>query len=139
MLDVVHNRARKRQRSRSCFVCDFLALLRHAEGRDSSSVFQNDRVAARACCCHQTHRRHQPRSPNFPTSLHPLNLPHHCVSIEATLPLYAQSQYTTSMSLRAFTFSLAILLCAVSLTAQQAPLREPRELLAALNRVQLDS
>ena len=42
------------------------------------------------------------------------------------------------MSLRAFTFSLTILLCAVSLTAQQAPPREPRELLAALNRVQLD-
>jgi len=42
------------------------------------------------------------------------------------------------MSLRAFTFSLIILLCAVSLTAQQAPPREPRELLAALNRVQLD-
>ena len=42
------------------------------------------------------------------------------------------------MSLRAFTFSPIVLLCAVSLTAQQAPPREPRELLAALNRVQLD-
>jgi len=42
------------------------------------------------------------------------------------------------MTLRAFTSSLTVLLCAVSLTAQQAPPREPRELLAALNRVQLD-
>src|SRR5882724_1564369 len=43
-----------------------------------------------------------------------------------------------AMSPRAFSFSLIILLCAVSLRAQQAPPREPRELLAALNRVQLD-
>ncbi len=38
----------------------------------------------------------------------------------------------------ALTFSPIILLCAVSLSAQQAPPREPRELLAALNRVQVD-
>jgi hypothetical protein len=38
----------------------------------------------------------------------------------------------------ACTFLPIILLCAVSLNAQQAPPREPRELLAALNRVQVD-
>src|SRR5258708_12656822 len=42
------------------------------------------------------------------------------------------------MSLRAFPFSLIVLLCAVPLTAQQAPPREPSDLLAALNLVQLD-
>jgi len=39
---------------------------------------------------------------------------------------------------RAFTFSLIILLCATSPSAQQPPPREPRALLVALNRVQVD-
>jgi hypothetical protein len=38
----------------------------------------------------------------------------------------------------AFTFLPIVLLCAASLNAQQPPPREPRELLAALNRVQVD-
>jgi hypothetical protein len=64
-----------------------------------------------------------------------LNLPHGDGGIEATLLRHAQSQYTTSMWPSALTFLPIILLCAVSLNAQQAP---PRELLAALNRVQVD-
>jgi hypothetical protein len=39
---------------------------------------------------------------------------------------------------RVFAFSLTLLLCAASLSAQHAPPSEPRELLAALNQVQVD-
>ena len=67
-----------------------------------------------------------------------MNLPHGDGRIEATLPLHAQSQYTTGMWPSALSFSPIILLCASLLNAQQAPPREPRELLAALNRVQVD-
>ena len=67
-----------------------------------------------------------------------MNLPHGDGRIEATLPLHAQSHYTTGMWPSALTFSPIILLCAALLNAQQAPPREPRELLAALNRVQVD-
>ncbi len=67
-----------------------------------------------------------------------MNLPHGDGRIEATLPLHAQSHYTTSMWPSALTVSPIILLCAALLNAQQAPPREPRELLAALNRVQVD-
>src|ERR1700719_303405 len=67
-----------------------------------------------------------------------MNLPHGDGRIEATLPLHAQSQYTTGMWPSALTISPILLLCAGLLNAQQAPPREPRELLAALNRVQLD-
>ena len=67
-----------------------------------------------------------------------MNLPQGDGHIEATLPLHAQSQYTTGMWPSALTISPIILLCAGLLNAQQAPPREPRELLAALNRVQVD-
>ncbi len=67
-----------------------------------------------------------------------MNLPHRDGRIEATLPLHAQSHYTTGMWPRALTFSPIVLLCAALLNAQQAPPREPRELLATLNRVQVD-
>ena len=67
-----------------------------------------------------------------------MNLLHCDRRIEATLPLHAQSHYTTGMWPSALTFSPIILLCAALLNAQQAPPREPRELLAALNRLQVD-
>ena len=42
------------------------------------------------------------------------------------------------MQSRVCTFALIGLLCVASLVAQQAPPREPHELLAALNRIQID-
>jgi len=54
------------------------------------------------------------------------------------LPLHALSEYTASMQSRVCTFPLIGVLCAASLAAQQAPPREPHELLVALNRIQID-
>ena len=54
------------------------------------------------------------------------------------MPLHAQSEYTASMQFRVCTFPLIGLLCVASLVAQQAPPREPHDLLAALNRIQID-
>jgi hypothetical protein len=54
------------------------------------------------------------------------------------LPRHALSEYTASMRSRALGFSLFLSAGAASLAAQGAPPREPRELLAALDRVRLD-
>ena len=54
------------------------------------------------------------------------------------MPLHALSEYTASMQSRICTFPLIGVLCAASLAAQQAPPREPHELLVALNRIQID-
>ena len=52
--------------------------------------------------------------------------------------LHALSEYTASMYPRALLSSAISIYCAVSLAAQQAPLREPHELFLALNRVLVD-
>ena len=54
------------------------------------------------------------------------------------MPLYALSEYTASMYSRVLFLPLMVVLCAVSLTAQPAPPRDAHELLAALNRLQVD-
>jgi hypothetical protein len=54
------------------------------------------------------------------------------------LPLHALSEYTASMPFRALAFSLFAFVGAASLAAQGAPPREPRGLLAALDRARLD-
>jgi hypothetical protein len=54
------------------------------------------------------------------------------------LPLYALSEYTASMLFRAFFVSMFAALSAWSSPAQQPRPREPHQLLAALNRLQVD-
>ena len=54
------------------------------------------------------------------------------------MPPHALSKYTGNMPPRALSASLIAFICAASLSAQQPSPHEPRELLAALNRVQLD-
>jgi hypothetical protein len=58
--------------------------------------------------------------------------------MEATLALHVQSHYTNRMWPRVFKCSWIALLCATSLSAQQPPPRQPRELLEDLNRVKVD-
>ena len=54
------------------------------------------------------------------------------------MQLHALSEYTASMQCRPLICPILVLLCAASLVAQQAPPREPHELLTALNRIQID-
>jgi hypothetical protein len=136
---MVHDRAWQRKRSRRCLITDFVALLRHAQRTDPSPVLQNDRVAFQARIRNKKGDDRQEYSPKILFPSHPLNLLHGNTFIEATLLFLAQSQYTGSMRHPAFTFSLTLFFCAAAqLAAQQAPPRGLHELVASLNRVQLD-
>jgi hypothetical protein len=55
------------------------------------------------------------------------------------LPLHALSEYTATMRIPALSFLFAAAFLSVSPAAQQPPRREPREHLASLTRLQLDS
>ena len=130
---------RQSQRAGARLVADFVALLRHAQRRDPSPVLQDDGVARGARCRYKAQGRRQEFRVNFWNTGHLLNLLYGGYSVQATLLLHALSEYTASMQSRALSLSLSAFVCAASLAAQQPPPREASELLAALNRVQLDS
>jgi len=60
------------------------------------------------------------------------------ILLRATLPLYVLSDYTASMNSRALIVATLTAIFSACALSQHAPPREPAEILAALNRLQVD-
>src|SRR5438477_6779432 len=134
---MVHNRTGQSHCSCRRLVLNLVAFLGHAQCRNPAAVLENNGVALRHTCKRECQRQ-QKCHPHFLACGHLLNLLHGNGCLQATLPPYALSEYTASMWIRAIALAAFLVVSRAPLTAQQTPLREPREILSALNRLQLD-
>src|SRR5215471_6382626 len=137
MLDVIHNRLGQDQSTGTGFIADFVAVLRNALRIDAPAIFQNNGIGK---CSPRSRQESGCAHPSRPTCTPPVHFSNVLPSVGtgwATLLLHVLSDYTASMISRALLFfNLTWLLFANR--AQQAPPRDPGEILALLNRAQPD-
>src|SRR5208337_2387937 len=133
--NVIHDGLRQRQLPRGSLVADLVPILHHVVRQDFLAVFQDDFV--RACgCCRQQYAAQQARDPCCaPPSLHFSILNLRGAPSAAALFLHAEYDYTLCVKL----LSACLLLLASWPATCRASDLSPRDLLASLNALSLDS
>src|SRR5208337_1520069 len=133
--NVIHDGLRQRQLPRGSLVADLVPILHHVVRQDFLAVFQDDFV--RACgCCRQQYAAQQARDPCCaPPSLHFSILNLRGAPSATALFLHAEYDYTLCVKL----LSACLLLLASWPATCRASDLSPRDLLASLNALSLDS